>query len=147
MKISAAGKALIKSFEGCRLSAYLDSVGVPTIAWGRTKDVKMGDTCTQEQADAWFDEEMPEYEGYINDSVTVPLEQHQFDALTSFVYNLGPASLRHSTLLLKLNQGNYIVAADEFPKWNRAGGKVLAGLTRRRQAERAMFIGLDGLGS
>ena len=142
MNISAEGKSLIRSFEGCRLSAYLDSAGVPTIGWGRTKGVKMGDTCTQQQADAWFDEELPEYEGYINDMVTVPLEQHQFDALVSWVYNLGPANFGQSTLLKRLNAGDFIGTAAEFRKWNRAGGVELPGLTRRRMAERAMFMGL-----
>lgn len=141
MKTSEAGKALIKSFEGCRLEAYRDSAGVPTIGWGRTKGVMMGATCTQEQADAWFDEELPEYEGYITYHVKVPLEQYQFDALVSWVYNLGPANLQQSTLLKKLNRGDYIGAADEFKKWNRAGGVELAGLTLRREAERDMFLG------
>ncbi len=141
MKTSDAGLELIKAFEGCEFKAYQDSVGVWTIGWGRTKDVRKGDTCTQEQADAWLAEEMPEYEGYINDMVTVPLTQNQYDSLVSWVYNLGPDNLRISTLLAKLNAGDYSGAAAEFPKWNRAGGVVLPGLVRRREAERKLFTG------
>ena len=79
MNISEEGKSLIKKFEGCKLEAYLDAVNVPTIAYGRTKNVKMGDVCTQEQAEEWLDEELYEYEGYVKDQVNVNLEQYQFD--------------------------------------------------------------------
>lgn len=147
MKTSAAGIALIKSFESCRLAAYDDGVGVWTIGWGHTKGVKPGDVCTQQQADDWFDEELQEFEGYVNQLVTVPLTQNQFDALVSFTYNVGPdidsdtiaEGLGDSTLLRKLNAGDYFGAAAEFQKWNRAGGQVMRGLTRRREAERALF--------
>ena len=99
MKISAEGLSLIKKFEGCEREAYLCPANVWTIAYGRTKDVKEGDTCTQEEAEEWLAEEMEEYEGYINDKVTVDLEQNQFDALDSWVYNLGPTNLSSSTML------------------------------------------------
>ena len=98
MKISEEGLSLIKKFEGCELNAYEDAVGIQTIAYGRIKNVKMGDSCTKEQAEDWLAEEMPEYEGYINDQVKVDLEQNQFDALCSWVYNLGPTNLKSSTL-------------------------------------------------
>ena len=139
MKISQEGIALIKRFEGCELEAYLDSVGIPTIAYGRIKNVEMGDTCTQEQAEKWLEEELPEYEGYINDMVKVGLEQCQFDALCSWVYNLGPNNLKESTLLKVLNDGDYSSVPAEIKRWNKAGGKVLQGLMRRREAEALLF--------
>jgi lysozyme len=139
MNISQEGIALIKRFEGCELEAYLDSVGIPTIAYGRIKNVEMGDTCTQEQAEKWLEEELPEYEGYINDMVKVELEQCQFDALCSWVYNLGPNNLKESTLLKVLNEGNYSSVPAEIKRWNKAGGKVLQGLMRRREAEALLF--------
>ena len=139
MNISQEGIALIKRFEGCELEAYIDSVGIPTIAYGRIKNVEMGDTCTQEQAEKWVEEELPEYDGYINDMVKVELEQCQFDALCSWVYNLGPNNLKESTLLKVLNEGNYSSVPAEIKRWNKAGGKVLQGLMRRREAEALLF--------
>jgi len=139
MNISKEGIALIKRFEGCELEAYLDSVDIPTIAYGRIKNVQMGDTCTKEQAEEWLEEELPEYEGYINDMVKVDLEQCQFDALCSWVYNLGPKNLKESTLLRVLNEGNYSAVPFEIKRWNKAGGKVLEGLMRRREAEALLF--------
>ena len=141
--ISAEGIALIKKFEGCKLEAYLDSVDVPTIAWGRTKLVSIGDTCTQEQADDWLEEELVEYEGYINDMVKVPLDQSQFDALVAWVYNLGPTNLSKSSLLRELNNENYQAVPNEIKRWNKAGGKVLGGLVRRREAEALLFVGQE----
>jgi len=137
--ISAEGMALIKKFEGCKLEAYLDAVNVPTIAYGRTKNVKMGDSCTKEQADSWVEEEMQEYEGYINNQVKVDLEQYQFDALVAWVYNLGPTNLKNSTLLKVLNEGNYNDVPAQIKRWNKAGGNVLDGLIRRREAESLLF--------
>jgi lysozyme len=139
MNISEEGKSLIKKFEGCKLEAYLDAVNVPTIAYGRTKNVKMGDVCTQEQAEAWLDEELHEYEGYVKDQVNVNLEQYQFDALVSWVYNLGPTNLSKSTLLKVLNDGKYNDVPAQIRRWNKAGGNVLKGLTRRREAEALLF--------
>ena len=141
--ISAEGIALIKKFEGCKLEAYLDSVDVPTIAWGTTKLVSIGDTCTQEQADDWLEEELVEYEGYINDMVKVPLDQSQFDALVAWVYNLGPTNLSKSSLLRELNNENYQAVPNEIKRWNKAGGKVLGGLVRRREAEALLFVGQE----
>jgi lysozyme len=143
MNISAEGIALIKKFEGCKLEAYLDSVNVPTIAFGRTKNVKIGDTCTKEQAEAWLEEEMEEYEGYINNMVKVNLEQNQFDALVAWVYNLGPTNLKDSTLLKVLNESKYDGVPAQIRRWNKAGGKVLDGLIRRREAESLLFQGKE----
>ena len=139
MNLSETGLQLIKDHEGCRLEAYLDSVGVPTIGYGHTKGVKEGDTCTQAQADSWLREDANSAEWCVNKCVTVPLTQGEFDALVSFAFNLGCTSLRNSTLLRKLNDSDYDGAAAEFPKWNYAGGQVLAGLTTRRQAEQRRF--------
>jgi len=141
MNISEEGLSLLKKFEGCRLEAYLCSANVPTIAWGRTKNVYLGDTCTQEQANEWLKEEMPEYEGYINDNVEVELNQNQFDAMVCWVYNLGAGNLRSSTLLKVLNNGEYDEVPSQIKRWNKAGGRVLEGLIRRRDAEAAMFSG------
>ena len=143
MKISEEGLSLIKKFEGCELNAYEDAVGIPTIAYGRIKNVKMGDSCTKEQAEDWLAEEMPEYEGYINDQVKVDLEQNQFDALCSWVYNLGPTNLKSSTLLKVLNEGDYNGVPAQIKRWNKAGGSVLDGLTRRREAEALLFQGKE----
>ena len=139
MNISVEGTSLIKKFEGCELEAYQDSVGVWTIGYGHTKDVKQGDKINQDEAEHLLEEEMPEYEGYINDMVEVSLEQCQFDALVSWVYNLGPTNLSSSTLLKVLNEGDYDEVPFQIKRWNKAGGKVLEGLTRRREAEALLF--------
>lgn len=139
MDYSPDGLKLTESFEGCRLAAYLDSVGVPTIGYGHTHGVTMGMTCTQEQAEQWLQEDIQVAVQAVNNLVTVPLTQQQFDALVDFTFNLGTGALQHSTLLRLLNSGNYQGAAGEFEKWDKAGGKVLPGLLRRRQAERDMF--------
>ncbi len=148
MRLGEAGAALIKSYEALRLEAYLPTPDdVPTIGWGHTKGVKMGDTCTEEQAEAWFREDVAEFEGYVNELVSVPLTQNQFDALVSFAFNVGPdidadtipEGLGDSTLLKKLNAGDYHGAARCFKAWNKQRGKVLAGLTRRRAEEARLF--------
>lgn len=141
MNISEEGLALLKKFEGCELKAYQDSVGVWTIGYGHTKEVKEGDQINKDEAEHLLAEEMPEYEGYINNYVDVPLEQNQFDALTCWVYNLGPTNLRNSTLLTVLNQERYTDVPREIKRWNKAGGKVLKGLIRRRDAEALLFEG------
>lgn len=141
MKINASGIELIKSFEGCRLEAYQDSVGVWTIGWGHTKNVRPGDTLTQEEADRIFaDEVNDEYAAGVERLLKVPVNENQFAALVSFAFNLGLGNLGKSTLLRKLNAGDSTGASREFLKWNRAGGKVLAGLTRRRVAEKDLFL-------
>ena len=141
MKISEEGKSLIKKFEGCKLEAYLCSAGVPTIAFGRTKNVKIGDTCTQEQADAWLEEELEEYTGYVNDAVKQTLQQNQIDAMVAWTYNLGPTNLGSSTMLKVLNKGKMQEVPQEMRKWVKANGKTLPGLERRRLAESMLFDG------
>ena len=139
MNISNTGIDLIKHFEGCETEAYLCPAGVPTIGYGHIKGVQMGDVITEAQAHEMLVEELDEYESYINDLVTVGLNQNQFDAMVSWVYNLGGGNLRASTLLKVLNSGNYEGVPAQIMRWNKAGGKVLEGLTRRRQAEADLF--------
>jgi len=143
MKISENGLELIKKFEGCETTAYQDSVGVWTIGFGHTKGVEEGQTCSIEDAESMLADEMDEYEGYINNMVKVELQQHEFDALVAWVYNLGPTNLGESTMLKVLNGGQFDRVPDEMNRWTRAGGKILEGLVRRRQAESLMFQDLD----
>jgi len=145
MQTSDKGIALIKEFEGCKLTAYQDSVGVWTIGYGWTqpvdgKPIRAGMTIKQETAERLLKTGLVSYESDVSRLVKVGLTQGQFDALVSFTYNLGSRSLSTSTLLLKLNAGDYTGAANEFLRWDKAGGKVLSGLTRRREAERALFL-------
>ena len=143
MKISENGLELIKKFEGCETTAYQDSVGVWTIGFGHTKGVEEGQTCSIEDAESMLADEMDEYEGYINNMVKVELQQHEFDALVAWVYNLGPTNLGESTMLKVLNGGQFDRVPDEMNRWTRAGGEILEGLVRRRQAESLMFQDLD----
>lgn len=145
MQTSEKGISLIKEFEGCKLTAYQDSVGVWTIGYGWTqpvdgKPVRAGMTIKQETAERLLKTGLVSYESDVCRLVKVALTQGQFDALVAFTYNLGTRSLSTSTLLRKLNAGDCAGAADEFLRWNKAGGKVLNGLTRRREAERALFL-------
>jgi len=139
-KTSQAGVNLIKSFEGCKLTAYQDSAGVWTIGYGHTSGVKAGMKITEAQAEAYLKGDLVTAENAVNGKVTYRIKQNQFDALVSFTYNVGSGNFGSSTLLKKLNQGDITGAANEFDKWNKAGGKVLAGLVRRRAAEKAMFL-------
>lgn len=143
MHISAEGLSLIKKFEGCELKAYRCAANVLTIGYGTIKNVTEGMEITQEEAETLLQEEMHEYEGYINDMVKVPLEQHQFDAMVSWVFNLGSGNLSSSTLLKKLNNSEYDEVPAQIRRWNKAGGKVLDGLIRRREAEAKMFMNQD----
>ena len=143
MKISEEGISLIKHYEGCRLESYQDSVGIWTIGYGTIKGVKEGDQINQDEAEHLLEEEMPEYEGYINDMVEVPLQQNQFDALCSWVFNLGPNNLKSSTLLAVLNQGKYKDVPEQIIRWNKAGGKILEGLKKRRASESLLFQGKE----
>ena len=143
MKTAQKGLELIKHFEGCELTAYKCPAGVWTIGYGHIKGVSEGMTITQEQAEQMLLDELVEYENYINELVSVDLSQNQFDALVSWVYNLGPSNLRSSTLLKVLNSGDYNGVPAQIMRWNKAGGKVLEGLTRRREAEALLFEGKD----
>lgn len=139
MNISNAGIAAIKEYEGVRLEAYRDSVGIPTIGVGHIKGVHMGDKITDAQADSMLRADLQEAEEAVQALVAVPLTQNQYDSLVSFVFNLGRGALSGSTLLRLLNQGKYQQAAAEFPRWSNAGGHLIPGLVKRRMAERRMF--------
>lgn len=140
MKLGAAGTALIQSYEKCRLEAYMPTPDdVPTIGWGHTRGVAMGDTCTQEQADAWFLEDIAWVEECVNRAVTMPLTQPEFDSLCSLCFNIGCRAFSGSTLVRLLNNGDYDGAAEQFSHWNKQHGKELAGLTKRRAAEAELF--------
>ena len=141
MKTSQEGQALIKKFEGCELEAYQCSANVWTIGYGHTAGVNEGDVCTQEDADRMLAEDLEEFEGYVKEAVDVPLEQNEFDALVAWTYNLGPGSLRSSTMLKKLNDSKFEELPSEMRRWNKSGGEVLDGLVRRREAEALLFKG------
>ena len=140
MKISQTGIDLIKKFEGCRLNAYLDAVGVPTIGYGSTEGVQMGDTITQEEAETLLLKDLERFEAGVTRLVKVPIDQNAFDALVSFSFNLGLGALQGSTLLKLVNAGDAPGAAREFAKWKHAGGKILPGLVARRAAESELFM-------
>ena len=139
MKISLEGLSLIKKFEGCRLKAYYCSGGVLTIGYGHTGGVKETDVITQEEADKLLKGDILKFEQYVSDNVKVDLDQSQFDALVAWTFNLGPGNLRESTMLKKLNNQEYESVPFEMRRWNKAGGKTLDGLIRRREAESLLF--------
>ncbi len=138
--LGSKGEDLIKSFEKLALEAYLDSGGVPTIGWGHTKGVKLGDTCTPEQAEIWFQEDSQEAVHGVDASLTTNVSQNQFDALCAFTFNVGVGAEAHSTLVKHLNARDFTAAAAEFPRWDKVKGVVSAGLQRRRLAEQALFL-------
>lgn len=148
MEVGKKGLDLIKEFEGLELNAYPDPAtgGAPwTIGYGWTqpvdgKPVVKGMSISLDKAEELLVKGVVPYANRVTALVKVPVNQNQFDALVSFAYNLGVANLQNSTLLKKLNVKDYSGAADEFLKWNRAGGKVMKGLTRRREAERRLFL-------
>lgn len=139
-KTSAKGIKLIHSFEDCKLTAYLCPAGAWTIGWGATgPGIVKGLTWTQKQADDRFAADLGRFEKAVNTLTGGVTSQAQFDALVSFAYNLGEGSLKTSTLLRKHNEGDYTGATKEFARWNRAAGKVLKGLVRRRAAEAELY--------
>ena len=146
MNTSPNGIELIKGYEGFRGNPYKCPADVPTIGYGSTyyedgTAVSMDDEpITSTQAESLLRYSLKGYEASVQKLVTVALKQGQFDALVSFVYNLGAGALKGSTLLKKLNAGDYKGAAEEFGKWTHGGGKVLPGLVKRRAAEKALFV-------
>ena len=141
MRISDDGIELIKEYEGLALKAYKCPAGIWTIGYGHTgPDVREGQVIDEITAEAYLRKDLETAEKCVNACVAVPITQGQFDALVSFAYNLGCGALRRSTLLRCLNAGDDEGAANEFPKWTRANGKVLQGLVRRRQAEQELFL-------
>lgn len=138
------GKDIIKKWEGLRLKAYLCPAGVPTIGYGHTYNVKMGQTISVSQAELFLDHDYQDAEEQVLSLVKVPLTENQLGALTSFVFNLGAGNLSRSTLLRKLNLGDYRGAAEQFGAWNKARVKgvmvALDGLTKRRADEKNLFL-------
>jgi lysozyme len=145
MKTGPNGIALIKSFEQCRLQAFKPIPTDPwTIGWGRAHGVSEGETCTQDVADRMLAEDLRHSEDAVNRLVKIKPTANQFDALVSFVYNVGEAAFEDSTLLRNLNIYAFEAAAAQFARWNKSKGVVLNGLTRRRDAERRLFQTPDG---
>lgn len=145
MQVSQSGVDLICDFEGLRLNAYDDGVGVWTIGFGTTIypggiKVKKGDVCTEAQAKAYMAHDLKKFELAVNTAVTVALNQNQFDALVSLAYNIGTGAFGKSTLVKKLNAGDFKGAADQFNVWINAGGKKMQGLVNRRAREKALFL-------
>ncbi len=139
-KISQNGLSLIREFEGCKLEAYRCASNIWTIGIGTTKNVKPGMKITLAQAEEMLHRDLEEFEVAIAKYVKVALNQNQFDALACWVYNCGVGALVNSTLLKKLNAGDYKGAGAEFKRWNKGGGKVLTGLTKRRAEEAKLFL-------
>ena len=145
MTVSPFGVDLICSFEGKRLAAYDDGVGVWTIGFGTTVypngiKVKKGDTCTEAQAKTYMAHDLKKFEAAVNNAVTVQLNQNQFDALVSLAYNIGASAFSQSTLVKKLNAHDIRGAADQFDVWVNAGGKRMQGLVNRRSKEKQLFL-------
>jgi len=141
MQTSGEGIALIKKFEGCETEAYQCSAKVWTIGYGHTRGVSEGGTCTIEEAEKILVSDLKEFEKYVNDLVDIPLSQNQFDALVAWTFNLGPTNLKSSTLLSKLNENDVNDVPFQIRRWNKAGGKILDGLVRRREAEALLWLG------
>jgi lysozyme len=140
-KINADGLALVKKFEGCRLEAYLCAAKVPTIGWGHTGDVKLGQKITQHQADVILELDLEKFEEGVEKLFPeTKLSDNAFSALVSFSFNVGLTALANSTLRKKLLEDDHKGAGAEFGKWVKAGGKVLTGLQKRRAAEAALFL-------
>lgn len=141
MTISQKGIDLIKTFEGCKLFAYRDSVGIATIGYGHTKDVRMGMSITQKQAEEFLKSDIKPIERLLN-GMGINYTQNQFDALTSWIFNLGQGAFKSSTMYKKIvARANDVEITDQMVKWVNAGGRPLAGLMRRRVAEANMFLG------
>lgn len=144
-KINRAGLDLIKEFEGLRLKAYRDSVNVLTVGFGHTSmagppEVKSGMTITAQEAEDILARDLGKFEKAVFDKLTRSPTQNEYGAMVSLCFNVGPGNFAKSSVLRKFNEGDEQGAADAFLRWNRADGKVMAGLTRRREAERALFL-------
>lgn len=146
--IGAGGLSIVKASEGLRTSTYLDPVGIPTVCYGHTgPDVRMGQTYTRAECEAIVVEDIAKHRAGIERCITAPLTSNQRDAAVSLAFNIGVSRFCGSTLARKLNREDYIGAADEFPKWKYAGGRVLRGLVTRRAKERALFLTIPAEGS
>lgn len=145
MKTSASGVKLITEFEGFRSKAYQDPVGIWTIGYGFIKGVREGDVITREQADERLRKELTEYEEGVIRATGGDVTQPEFDALVSFAFNVGVAGMSRSSVIKAHNRGDRQSAARAFSLWNKAGGRVFAGLTRRRAAEAAVYLQSDSM--
>ena len=145
MEISQEGISLIKKFEGCKYESYKCAAGVWTIGYGSTKGVSEGMVITHERAEMLLMEDIADYEEAVNQLVELPLKQNEFDALVAWTFNLGATNLKNSTLLKVLNSTHkdWNDVPAQIKRWNKAGGKVLQGLIRRREAEALLFEGKD----
>ena len=143
MNISNEGLSLIKKFEGCELDAYKCAAGVPTIGYGSTHGIEMGMSISRARAEELLLEDIAKFEDHVNNNVKVPLNQNQFDAMVSWTFNLGGGNLKSSTLLKVLNGSDYTDVPNQIKRWNKANGKILEGLIRRREAEALLFEGKE----
>lgn len=140
MQLSEKGKSLIKKYEGLKLSAYKCPAGVWTIGYGHTTGVFEGQKIIQKQADDFFEQDIKQFEKIISELCKVPLKQSQYDALVSFVYNIGKNAFANSTLLKMLNEKDFVGAGNQFARWVYADGKKLSGLVKRREEEKNLFF-------
>ena len=141
MNTSQTGINLIKKLEGCKLEAYQCSAGVWTIGYGHTgSDVTKGRKITLTEAESLLKQDLIVHCNNVSKLVKVSLNQNQFDALVSFIYNIGINAFKTSTMLKHLNKGEFYAAAKEFDRWIYAGGKVSEGLKKRRTAEKTLFL-------
>jgi len=151
MRINQAGIDLVKSFEGFRASTYKDAVGVLTIGYGTTAragvgiDPQPGMTITKAEAEHYLEKALNKFADSIEPAITAPIGSNEFSAFVSLAYNIGPAAFKRSSALRHFNAGDRSKAADAILLWNRAGGKVLRGLVRRREAERRLFLTPDAI--
>jgi lysozyme len=139
MKIGSKALDIVKYYEGFRAKAYICPAGVWTIGYGSTKGVKKGQVINEATAVSYLARDFTEFENVVNKLVKVPLNQDQFDALVTFVYNVGPQNFKTSTLLKLLNSGDYASVPAQMKRWNKGGGKVLDGLVKRRASEGVLF--------
>lgn len=146
MELGQAGLNLIKDFEGYSDTAYMPTPhDVPTIGYGHSDGVQMGDTCTEFEAEEFLREDCQWAVDTVTNAMMRPVGQNQFDAMVSLTFNIGKSAFMHSTLLRKFNLGDQVGAADEFVRWDRQHGTVLRGLLRRRTAERELFLTPNGV--
>jgi GH24 family phage-related lysozyme (muramidase) len=138
--INTAGLKLIKDSEELRLIPYQDSVGIWTVGWGHTKNVKPTENISVEKAVEYLDLDLSEFETGVDHLLEISVNENQFSALVSFAFNCGLHALAQSTLLKFVNQGDFNLAANEFERWNKAGFQVLEGLSIRRLKEKSLFL-------
>ncbi|EJO30250.1 lysozyme [Achromobacter marplatensis] len=142
--MSESGLTVLKHYEGCELKAYQDSVGVWTIGYGDTENVLPGMTITRQEAEDRLERRLArDFEPGVRAAISAGMRQEQFDAMVCLAYNIGVGAFAGSTLVKLFNAGDIQLAADQFPRWDKAGGKSLKGLRKRRAAERALFLGAN----